>query len=138
MHPSPVSCPRIYYAQGGEAECGVFLEKGPPLEPQCQQMTVTYSRKATQKENDLTPQPRAQREWEKIEREGSAAGGRGDNKIKMKRGKDGEMKRWKETKTNTSNWKQVNDLRMLQEKRTKNMSATSLNTLGYLSLNIVF
>lgn len=48
----------------------MFLEKGPPLKPQCQQMTVTYSRKATQKENDLTPQPRAQREWEKIEREG--------------------------------------------------------------------
>ncbi len=72
------------------------MEKGPPLKPQCQQMTVTYSRKATQKENDLTPQPRAQREWEKIERERgerSAAGGRGDNKIKMKRGKDGEMKR---------------------------------------------
>lgn len=69
VHPSPVSCPRIYYAQGGEAECGVFLEKGPPLKPQCQQMTVTYSRKATQKENDLTPQPRARREWEKIERE---------------------------------------------------------------------
>lgn len=74
----------------------MFLEKGPPLKPQCQQMTVTYSRKATQKENDLTPQPRAQREWEKIKREReerSAAGGRGDNKIKMKRGKDGEMKR---------------------------------------------
>lgn len=44
------------------------MEKGPPLKPQCQQMTVTYSRKATQKENDLTPQPRAHREWEKIKR----------------------------------------------------------------------
>ncbi len=77
-------------------ECGVFLEKGPPLKPQCQQMTVTYSRKATQKENDLTPQPRAQREWEKTERgEGSAAGGRGDNKIKMKK-RGGELKRWKD------------------------------------------
>lgn len=40
-----------------------------PLRSLCQQMTVTYSRKATQKENDLTPQPRAQREWEKIEPE---------------------------------------------------------------------
>lgn len=72
----------------------MFLEKGPPLKPQCQQMTVTYSRKATQKENDLTPQPRAQREWEKLEgEERSAAGGRGDNKVKMKRGMDGEQKR---------------------------------------------
>lgn len=75
-----------------EAECGVFLEKGPPLKPLCQQMTVTYSRKATQKENDLTPQPRALREWEKTEGERgerSAAGRRRDNKIKMKRAKDG-------------------------------------------------
>ena len=47
----------------------VFGNGGPPLKPQCQQMTVTYSRKATQKENDLTPQPRAPREWEKITRE---------------------------------------------------------------------
>lgn len=67
----------------------MFLEKGPPLKPQCQQMTVTYSRKATQKENDLTPQPRAQTEWEKLEREErSAAGGRGDDKIKMKGDQD--------------------------------------------------
>lgn len=72
-----------------------FLEKGPPLKPQCQQMTVTYSRKATQKENDLTPQPRAQREWEKMESERgerSAAGGREGNKIRMKAGKDGAIK----------------------------------------------
>lgn len=99
VHPSPVSCPRIYYVQGGEAECGVFLEKGPPLEPQCQQMTVTYSRKATQKENDLTPQPRAHREWEKIKSKRSTAGGGwvegggGTIKIRMRRGKDGETQR---------------------------------------------
>lgn len=43
----------------------MFLEKGPPLKLQCQQMTVTYSRKATQKENDLTPQPRARTERER-------------------------------------------------------------------------
>lgn len=96
------------------------MEKGPPLKPQCQQMTVTYSRKATQKENDLTPQPRAQREWEKIERgERSAAGGRGDNKIKMKRGKDGEMRkveRKRQTPATESSKKQVNGPMMPREK----------------------
>lgn len=83
-----------------------FLEKGPPLKPQCQQMTVTYSRKATQKENDLTPQPRAQREWEKMQSERgerSAAGGRGGNKIRMKGGRDGEIKKGGKKETNTSN-----------------------------------
>lgn len=85
------------------------MEKGPPLKPQCQQMTVTYSRKATQKENDLTPQPRAQREWEKIERgERSAAGGRGDNKIKTKKDEmekcKGEKKKNTLQQLKTSKW----------------------------------
>lgn len=30
VHPSPRSCPGIYYAQGGEAECGALLEKETP------------------------------------------------------------------------------------------------------------
>lgn len=44
-------------------------------------MTVTYSRKATQKENDLTRQTCCQREGEKIKRGESSAAERGDNKI---------------------------------------------------------
>lgn len=72
-------------------ECAVVFfwgkKGGPPLEPQCQQMTVTYSRKATQKENDLTPQPRARRrgrEWEKTGERDLQLGGEAEGTIKSR------------------------------------------------------
>lgn len=84
----------------------------PPPKLQCQQMTVTYSRKATQKENDLTRQTRCQREGEKIKTEGRVLQLREGTIKSDEKGKDGDIKKMEDKKINRK--KQVSDLMTMQ------------------------